>query len=73
MFKDSPDGYLTEDSGLPSSSRNAKLGPTAGNTTMRKVARGPRSSEHSHQMRPLRPLDWARPALRRDSVPQPMA
>src|SRR5262245_19064526 len=65
-------GYLAEGNDLRSSSRTAAIGPTAGNTTMRKVAKGPRSSEPSHHSRPLRPFDCAKPALMSESVPQPM-
>jgi len=32
---------------------------------MKNVAMGPRKSEISHHNKPLRPLDWARPALMR--------
>jgi hypothetical protein len=41
--------------------------------TMRRVAKGPRKSEKNHHNRPLRPFDWAKPALIRVSVPQPRA
>jgi len=42
-----------------------------GETTISSVAIGPRNSEASHHSRPLRPLDWAKPVLISDSVPQP--
>jgi hypothetical protein len=44
---------------------------TAGSTTIRNVAMGPRNSEISHHSKPLRPFGCARPALMRESVPQP--
>ena len=41
--------------------------------TMRKVDRGPRSRDISHQFRPLLPLACANPALMRESVNHPTA
>ena len=40
-----------------------------GQTTMRRVASGPRNSEKRNQYQRLRPLVWARPALTRASEP----
>ena len=46
-------------------------GPTLGSTTIKNVAIGPMNRETSHHSSPLRPLDWAKPALMSDKVPQP--
>lgn len=47
-------------------------GPLSGSrNTIRKVAIGPRSSDRSHQLRPLLPLPWANPALIKLSVSHP--
>ena len=39
--------------------------------TIKKVAIGPTSNEMRHHASPLRPFPCARPALIRESVPQP--
>ena len=39
--------------------------------TIKKVARGPKNREATHQSNPLRPFDWASPALIKESVPHP--
>jgi hypothetical protein len=44
---------------------------TLGSTTIRNVAMGPRNNEISHQSKPLRPLDCAKPALMKLRVPKP--
>jgi hypothetical protein len=42
-------------------------------TTMSKVAIGPRIKDSSHQFKPLLPFAWAKPALMRESVNHPTA
>lgn len=44
---------------------------TFGRMTISSVAIGPMNNDASHHSKPLRPFDWAKPALMSDKVPQP--
>jgi hypothetical protein len=54
-------------------SPGAQSGSTASKITINAVASGPRRIDSSHQVIPLRPFDWAKPALMNASVPHPTA